>query len=144
MHARLLSEVVNLDKLPRLTRCTLRGVYAAPADLLGFVRRTGVADLSLEHICLVSGTFGPLFDYCASGEAPITSLSLVDLYEPGAPTVHFSGPDRATIARMGWSLKLGGDGVKQRILYDTADRGPMDTPDIRQWRVDRYREYGVY
>lgn len=145
MHARLLSEVVKLDNLPSLTRCTLRGLYATPADLLGFVKRTRVTELSLEHIRLISGTFRRLFDYCTSAEAPITRLSCFDLGELGAPvmpSVLFSGPDSA-VGIMWWSLDLDGDGVKQPISYRTQ-RGPIDTPITRVWRAAAYREYGTY
>lgn len=149
--------------------CKLRGIYARETDLLAFIKRSGVRDLSLEFATLVSGTFRPIFDYCTSEASPITKLYFEALFEWTAqsPMVEFLGPGRGEetlehdavgplsslpsvlsgqpndgVGPLGQSLSLAGENVKQAVAYHTPDLPPMDSPFLRQWRAFRQREYG--
>jgi hypothetical protein len=80
-YERHLQYILKLDNLPSLVQCKLRGFYVRQVDLLAFIKRTRVRELSLERVCLASGTFGPIFEYCTSSAAPITKLYLNVLFE---------------------------------------------------------------
>lgn len=91
---RILQHVVELDKLPRLTGCTLRGLSARGDDLLDLIARTRPERLSLQTIQLCQGRFAPIIEYCGSDEAGMKALLLDTLYEPreghgGNEMVHF-------------------------------------------------------
>ncbi|OBT67777.1 hypothetical protein VE03_03453 [Pseudogymnoascus sp. 23342-1-I1] len=148
-HELLLQHIVELDTLPALTHCTLRGVYAREIDLLAFIKQTGVAQVRLLNVHLVSGTFRSIFDYCTSAAAPVTEVYFDNLAEPTpqSPQVRFFG--RAW-SRLGYGeegyfcslLEQSGGDVKRHIPYHTPILGPEDSPSMREWRAFQYREYG--
>ncbi|OBT78227.1 hypothetical protein VF21_03016 [Pseudogymnoascus sp. 05NY08] len=99
-HERLLQHLVTLNSLPNLTRSTLRGIYATEANLLAFIKRTRVSELSLQSVTLSSGTFRSIFDYCTSAATSITKLDFDVLYEMGARPAHmvlFLGAGRSRL-----------------------------------------------
>ncbi|KAI0133709.1 hypothetical protein BJ170DRAFT_174211 [Xylariales sp. AK1849] len=148
-HERLLEHIIKLDSLPNLARCKLRGIYATETDLLAFIQRTGVGELSLENVVLTSGTFRSIFDYCTSAENPITMLYFDVLREINAPSpmVLFLGPGRS---KLGYhAVGLGSemlercvDDVKQPISYHTPPLPPMGSPAMAAWMAFQRREYG--
>ncbi|KFY85318.1 hypothetical protein V500_08507 [Pseudogymnoascus sp. VKM F-4518 (FW-2643)] len=149
-HDRLLQRLVTLNSLPNLTRSTLRGIYATESDLLAFIKRTRVSELSLENVILSSGTFRSIFDYCTSAATSITKLNFDVLYEMGSqprPMVMFLGPRRS---RFGYdevglgseSLERGGDDINQPISYHTPILPPIRSPVMSSFVAFQRVEYG--
>ena len=151
-HENHLQSLVKLDSLPNLTRCKLRGVYARETDLLAFIKRTGVRELSLEVIHLCSGTFKSIFDHCSSAASPMRKVYFDVLYEMNSPhhLVFFYGPGHWSQHGHAWprsggeSLERASDDIKEPISYDTdmSGRGPWGTPYMMQWIEFLRREYG--
>lgn len=149
-HERLLQRLVTLNSLPNLTRSTIRGIYATESDLLAFIKRTRVSELSLENVTLSSGTFRSIFDYCTSASTSITKFNFDILYEMGShpwPMVLFLGPGRS---RLGYdavglgseSLERGGDDINQPISYHTPIQPSMGSIVMAKYNAFRRMEYG--
>ncbi|KFX96738.1 hypothetical protein V490_03169 [Pseudogymnoascus sp. VKM F-3557] len=125
-----LQHLVALSSLPNLTRCKLRGIYATETDLLAFIKRTRVSDLSLRQVKLSSGSFRSIFDYCTSTASPISKLDFKDLYEKDrepSPYVLFletasSMFDYGAHERRTNFLTRNGDDINQPISYNTDVR----------------------
>ena len=146
---RLLQHIVELDTLPALTHCSLRGVCARETDLLAFIKRTRVAEVRLINVHLVSGTFTSIFDHCTSAAAPVTEVYFDNLTEPTpqSPQVRFFGraPSRLGYGEEGYyyrSLAQSGEDIKKHIRYHTPILAPEDSPDMREWLAFQCREYG--
>ena len=146
-HTRLLHCLAaETDRLPKIKSCRLRGLATREADLLAFLKWTGVRELHMEHVCLYWGTFRSIFDYCTSERANMTRLWFDDLSE--GKRVHFIGAD-------GWSrwdgwvpeygaemLEREGDEVKQPISYEFRIIPLMGFPAYTDWLNHLRLEYG--
>lgn len=149
-HERLLQRLVTLKSLPNLTRSTLRGIYATESDLLAFIKRTRVSELSLENVTLSSGTFRSIFDYCTSAATSITKLNFDVLCEMGSQPwsmVLFLGPRRSRLGYAAFglgseSLERSGDDINQPISYHTPPLPPIGSPVMSSFVAFRRREYG--
>jgi hypothetical protein len=140
-HERHLQHLSMLASLPSLKSCSLQGVHTTEKDLLTFVKRTQVRELSPKAIWLGSGTFRPVFDYCTSAAAPITKLSLSGLFE-GWILVRFIQNPLVYVPfyRSGdESLEKQGDEVKKYIHYDAR----YNSPTTRSFLSSQIREYGL-
>ncbi|KAI5460961.1 hypothetical protein BGZ63DRAFT_358404 [Mariannaea sp. PMI_226] len=145
---RILRNVVELDKLPRLMECKLRGITANGEDLLRFLTRTRPCHLSLETIHLSRGTFGPIIEYCRSEEADMKELLLDSLYEPAESgrnnIIHFTGLQGSLRAGPGASEKIlrDRDTMRQSIPFFSS-RPAFVTAPWKSARTTRQRlEYG--
>ncbi|KAH7191332.1 hypothetical protein DER44DRAFT_850469 [Fusarium oxysporum] len=148
----ILQRIVELDRLPILKRCKFSGISAKETDLLGFIQRTRVRELSLEKMILCTGTFRSTFDYCTSRAASMTKLHFDTLYETSYEGPHrekmifFAGGGKSRIGFPSASaterLDREGESVGISITYYTSPRTPIDNPWIPEWRRFRRAEDG--
>ncbi|KAL5045977.1 hypothetical protein BDW71DRAFT_197984 [Aspergillus fruticulosus] len=80
-----LQRIVATVQLPKLQRCTLRGLRVREVDLLEFLKKTtpAIKDFQMDMVRLASGTFSSIFDYCTSEHAGLERLYFNDLFAPG-------------------------------------------------------------
>ncbi|KAH8662730.1 F-box domain protein [Ilyonectria robusta] len=146
---KILQRVVELDRLPILKRCRLRGISAREVDLLDFVKRTRVCELSLESMILRTGTFRPIIDHCTSETANMTKLYFDTLYERHnrEEMIFFVGGGKSRIgfpsANATERLEREGDSVRHPITYYNPPLTPMGNPWIPEWRRFQRTEHGV-
>jgi hypothetical protein len=140
----ILQRIVKLDKLPILKRCKFSGISAEEANLLEFIQRTRVHELSLEKVILCTGTLRSIFDYCTSRAASMTKLHFDTLYETSYERLYrekmifFAGGGKSRIrfpsASATERLDREGESVRTSITYYTSPRTPIDNPWIPEWR----------
>jgi hypothetical protein len=148
----ILQRTVELDTLPILKRCKFSGISAKETDLLGFIQRTRVRELSLEKSILCKGTFRSIFDYCISRAASMTKLQFDTLYEISYERPHrekmifFAGGGKSRIGFPSASatewLDQEGESVRTSITYYTSPLTPIDNPWNPEWRRFRRAEDG--
>ncbi|KAI7759081.1 hypothetical protein LZL87_012820 [Fusarium oxysporum] len=139
----ILQRIVELDRLPILKRCKFSGISAKETDLLGFIQRTRVRELSLEKVILCTGTFQSTFDYCTSRAASMTKLHFDTLYEipyewpRREKMIFFAGGAKSRIgfpsASATEKLDREGESVRTSITYYISPRSPIDNPWIPEW-----------
>ncbi|KAH7169854.1 uncharacterized protein B0J16DRAFT_312542 [Fusarium flagelliforme] len=152
-YERILQRVVELDRLPILKRCKLSGISAEETDLLEFIQRTRVRELSLEKVILCTGTYRSIFDYCTSRVASMTKIHFDTLYETIYERPHrekmifFAGGGKSRIGFPSASaterLDREGDSVRTSITYYISPRTLIDNPWIPEWRRFRRAEDGA-
>ena len=96
-HALLFQHLAQQERLPRLERLLLRGLFVRQEDLVLVRKRMDPLDLHLEAIWMHSSTtFVPVFAYCISSGPRLERLCFHDLndHDPnGNPhIVYFDGP----------------------------------------------------
>ncbi|QKD63142.1 uncharacterized protein FOBCDRAFT_254811 [Fusarium oxysporum Fo47] len=149
----ILQRIVELDRLPILKRCKFSGISAKEADLLGFIQRARVRELSLEKVILCTGTFRSTFDYCTSRAASMTNLHFDTLYETLYDShyvekrIFFAGGGKS---RTGFPSALATErldreevSVRTSIIYYISPRTPIDNPWIPEWGRFRRTENGT-
>lgn len=149
----ILQRIVELDRLPILKRCKFSGISAKETDLLGFIQRARVRELSLEKVILCTGTFRSTFDYCTSRAASMTKLHFDTLYETlhdrhyVEKTIFFAGGGKSRIGFPSASaterLDREGESVRTSITYYISPRTPIDNPWIPEWGRFRRTENGT-
>ncbi|KAJ9419091.1 hypothetical protein QL093DRAFT_2353941 [Fusarium oxysporum] len=149
----ILQRIVELDRLPILKRCKFSGVSAKETDLLGFIQRTRVRELSLEKVILCTGTFRSTFDYCTSRAASMTKLHFDTLYETlydrhyVEKMIFFAGGGKSRIGFPSASaterLDREGESVRTSITYYISPRTPIDNSWIPEWGRFRRTENGT-
>jgi hypothetical protein len=139
-HERLLKSIACW-KPPKLKQCRLRGIYIRDGDLLAFIQRTPLRQLCMENVTITSGKFRSIFDYCTQKNTPMDKLCFIDLFEE-ENLVYFSTPDQIGQAKDTNSLQRVGTEVKQPIIYHYHQGVVEDTPQTRDLRRQRRREYG--
>jgi hypothetical protein len=150
-HERLFHDVLQLDVPLKLSCCNLRGVCAREVDLLEFLKRTAVSELTLQSVFLTTGSFRRIFDYCTRAASSLAKLDFDVLYEMDPPerVVRFLGAGCGP-SRLGWvapavgdvSLERHGDAVKLDILYTHVSHLEGFGEDIRRWRTAQCRKHG--
>lgn len=80
-----LQHIVVTVQLPKLQRCTLRGLRAREVDLLQFLKKStpAIKDFQMDMVRLASGTFSSILNYCTSEHAGLERLYFNDLFAPG-------------------------------------------------------------
>jgi hypothetical protein len=144
-HERLLQRVVELDKLPILKCCRLRGVYTREEDLLLFIERTRVCELAMENVNLCSGTFRSIFDHCLSETTSIQAVYFDDLHEQWS-LICFDTPDEPDLEFINGTsgcstLQRTGGEVKQPISYLVPQSRLISSPATSDRTRRRRREY---
>jgi hypothetical protein len=145
-----LQRAAELERLPNLKRLELRGLLVREQDLLTFIQRTGVKNLTMYDVFMFSGTFRSVFDYCASDAGDMEQLYFNRLVEgelhksvffdgQGSPQYPPDGPGPSTD-----SLDRKGLEVKQQIIYRATTGGArlVSSPTTAEWMRERWREYG--
>ena len=89
---RFFQHIAEIHTPPKLKRLELRGLVVEEQDLLIFIHRTGISELSMYNTTLSSGTFRSIFDYCTGNEAGMERLYFKDILEQGL-WVYFQGPE---------------------------------------------------
>lgn len=138
-HEKLLQCLAESETLPKLHSCSLCGISAREEDLLMFITRTSVRDLSLKTVRLRSGSFRSIFDFCISEKANMTRLYFDALYEAERGMAHFVGPGRSAIGYDPLTtgsemLERQGDEIKRHITYHFPPPRPMGNPRLSRWR----------
>ena len=146
-HERLLQRVVNLDKLPKMNRCSLRGIIVRESDLLAFIKRTEPRELSLETVFLQSGKFASIFNYCTRKTTCITRIYF-DVLRENERMIHFVEPGTHGIGEYSPMTKSRGveregTGVKQPLSYITPPEVPTGSPEMANWVRFQRSEYGT-
>ena len=131
---RFFQHIAEIHTPPKLKRLELRGLVVEEQDLLIFIHRTGISELSMYNTTLSSGTFRSIFDYCTGNEAGMERLYFKDLLEQGL-WVYFQGPEY-DLTEPGFSfdpysfgrpLERRGANVQLRISYESAPTRIEDT-----------------
>ena len=141
---RLIQRVAEIDRLPTIRHCHLRGVFARGQDLVTLVQRSRVSNLSMENV--FSETFRPIFDHCQSSTSAVTAVFFDDLWE-ARQLLYFNAPGRQKFPRRPHvqgcpTLQRTGDEVKRPISYFVPGGRGLGSPATSQWMQDRHREYG--
>lgn len=146
---KILQRIVELDHLPHIQHCKIRGIYARGQDLLSLVQRTRPSKLFLEAIYLSEGSFKPIIDYCTS-QTTMDSMYLCNLHEKrhendtGYAVLHFPYGQEISAGTIDAREKLQreGDGMREPITYDLNHGSVIAVPrDLEQMRYLRL-EYG--
>lgn len=145
-HELLMQRVVEMDTLPRINRCRLRGIFATETDLLTFIQRTELRELCLENSFLVAGSFQSIFNHCTSQDSDIIRLKLDTLYE-GRRMIHFFNPESARIVTASAIdksrvVERHSSAVKKHLPYTIPDELPHGSPEMAEWRRSQRKEYG--
>ncbi|KAI8670596.1 hypothetical protein NCS57_00531400 [Fusarium keratoplasticum] len=146
---KILQRVVELDRLPILQHCRLCGISAREMDLLDFVKRTRVRELSLESMILRTGTFRSILDHCTSKTANLTKLHFDTLYErhDREKMIFFAGGGKSRIgfpsAYATERLDREGESVRHPITYYIPPLAPSENPWIPEWRRFKRTEHGA-
>ncbi|EGD95869.1 hypothetical protein TESG_03333 [Trichophyton tonsurans CBS 112818] len=155
--AGILQRMAELESLPKLTKCTMRGIFATETDLLAFIKRTDASDLTLEHIILVKGTFRAIIDHCVGDHGPRQALLLDFLHEregnePGTMVLFpwYKGRraevaipvDRIDVAKAE-SLKRQKDDIKQPVSFLVAHPWFIASPTNMIYKARDRLEYGA-
>ncbi|CAM1510061.1 Fc.00g003960.m01.CDS01 [Cosmosporella sp. VM-42] len=146
----ILKHVVELKQLPRLKRCSLRGMPAREVDLLEFIKWTNVCELSLESVKLQAGTFKSIIEYCTSETANITKVYFNALYErhDHIEMIFFDGGGKSRVGfyserdRASEWLEREGNIIRRPITYHLRLRWGMRNPYMVEWRRSQRTEYG--
>ncbi|GES60489.1 F-box domain protein [Aspergillus terreus] len=145
---KLFQRVAELDTLPALEECSLRGVFVRETDLLAFLKRVHLRRLSMENVVMVSGTYRSIFDFCTD-EASRLSFLYVDELMIQNDLIYFTGAGeprfRTWVGAHGSNtLKREGEQLKQPILYHPPDGPamPVASPARQEWLLQQRREYG--
>ena len=113
---RMFTEVSDNIKLPRLIRCTLRGMELREDDLMTFLRNCPKIQIfEMRKISLKRGNWRQIFDYCSSIENTIGKVTLRRLSDPRL--LSFS------LEKMVDSFTAEGEELKRGIVYQNAPRG---------------------
>jgi hypothetical protein len=145
---RLFQRIVELDRLPELEVCSLRGVFVREIDLLAFLKRVRLRRLSMENVVMVSGTYRSIFDFCTD-EASVLSFLYLDELMIQNDLIYFTGAGEPRFqtwvgAHGSNTLKREGEELRQPILYHLPDGPaiPMASPARQEWLLQQRREYG--
>ncbi|KAF7554101.1 hypothetical protein G7Z17_g3194 [Cylindrodendrum hubeiense] len=142
---RILQHAIEQKRLPTVKRCRIRGVTANEVDLLSFIKRTRVSELSLATMHLHTGTFGSIINYCTSEAADLTKLYFnslfIDIEETGM--VHFVG-ERSTVClyRDSEMLERKGDDIRRPIPYHVSPPMFIGSPITMKWLEYQEMEFG--
>ncbi|KAF5541000.1 f-box domain-containing protein [Fusarium mexicanum] len=150
---KVMQRLAELEGLPFLDTCRLRGICARGEDVLGFIKRTKVRELSMETIKLSGLKYQSLFNHCTAESANITKLYFDNLYEMerrepvNRRRVHFLGEGRRRTEWMPPEVGneiLGREGrsVKRPIVYHMALPMCGGTPAHAEWTRFHLAEYG--
>lgn len=146
---KILQRIVELDHLPHLQHCKIRGIYAREQDLLSLVERTRPSKLFLEAIYLSEGSFEPILNHC-TGQTTMDSLHLNHLHEKELEddtrygVIHFRSDQDTSGGMMDAreTLQREGDSTRNPITYDLYHGGLIAMPrDLERQRYLRL-EYG--
>lgn len=146
---KILQRIVELDHLPQLRHCKIRGIYAREQDLFSLVERTRPSKLFLEAIYLSEGSFEPILNHC-TGQTTMESLHLNHLHEKEHEddtrygVIHFRSDQDTSGGMMDAreTLQREGDITKDPITYDLYQRSLISMPrDLERQRYLRL-EYG--
>jgi hypothetical protein len=158
LRERLFQHIAEIHMPPKLKRLELRGLVVEEQDLLVFIQRTSIRELSMYNTTLSSGTFRSIFDYCTGNGFGMERLYVKDIFEQGL-RVYFQGP-KYDLAESGLSfdpysfgtpLERRGANVQLRISYESGPTRIEDTDhsDARlrtdaflRWRRALKIEYG--
>ncbi|KAG8406408.1 hypothetical protein J3458_021241 [Metarhizium acridum] len=147
----ILRHLAGLDNPPILRRCRVRGATVRGIDLLNFIRRSRVAEASIEVITLEQGSLRPIVDYCTSESADITKLHIDTVFEKSEEgytgLVHFL--DEGESRRYGGRFEVGteilnreGDERTEPVTYYVRRPVAEGNPTIYEWRRLMRQEYG--
>lgn len=144
--AMTLQERSTVSALPRLRECSLRGIHTSETDLVHFLSAIRPATVTLTNVRLISGTYGPVFQYLTSEDSPVTSYHLDDVYE-GTKLVHFEVPGTSKFRYSGVimgpsTLSREGGHVKEAIPYRFSSRRVMGSVERNRWRRIKAQEFG--
>ncbi|KAJ3547066.1 hypothetical protein NM208_g1695 [Fusarium decemcellulare] len=120
---RILQCLNELETLPRLKRFAFHHACTKAEDLMNFIQRTKVRELSMQCIGLTKGSWKPIFEYLTSQEAAMTKLSLNRLLESRREVgvVHFGQENPEDwVAHPNIKLELRGDALRHPIAYLVA------------------------
>ena len=145
-HERLLQRAAEMTPNMNVNRIELRGLYVREKDLLAFIQRTGVRNLSMNNVVMSSGTFRSVFDYCTSDDAGLEKLYFDELFEQGL-RVYFDGPGEYKFPPLTGpggtdTLSRAGAEVKQQIIYRSTQDLRIGSPATHMYKLQRWREYG--
>ena len=158
LRERLFQHIAEIHTPPKLKRLELRGLVVEEQDLLVFIQRTGIGELSMYNTTLSSGTFRSIFDYCTGNGSGMERLYFKDLFEQGL-RVYFQGP-KYDLAEPGFSfdpysfgtpLERRGANVQLRISYESGPTRIEDsdhsdafirTDAFLRWQRALKKEYG--
>lgn len=135
---RILQHLNDLETLPVLKCLTICGICIRAEDLLKFIERTRIRELSIEGVGLTRGAWKPVLDYCTSEQANMTKLAMDSLHE--SPTiggiVHF-GPERAQdrVSKPDSRMELQGDEMRHPITYLVAMGPHVGSPT--PWQLEQ-------
>jgi hypothetical protein len=132
---RLFKHIVEIHTPQKLKRLELRGLAMEEQDLLVFIQRAEIRELSMYNTTLSSGTFRSIFDYCTSSESGMDRLYFMNLVEQQL-LVYFQGPknglaepwlnfDRHPFCSN--MLERRGADIQHRISYQPAPSVYRDT-----------------
>lgn len=143
---KLFQRIAELDRLPNLEHCSLRGVFVREKDLLSFLKRMDLRSFSMENVTMTSGTFNSIFNYCTSEASRMEFLYVDDLmiqhnllYFDGAGEPKFQTWNRSHGSN---TLKREGAEIKQPILYHVTDDAPLGSPARQKWRLQQRQDFG--
>ena len=124
---RMFTEVSDNIKLPRLIRCTLRGMELREDDLMTFLRNCPKIQIfEMRKISLKRGDWRQIFDYCSSIENTIGKVTLRRLSDHRL--LSFSLEETVD------SFTVEGEELKRGIVYQNAPRGA--DPERIQANID--------
>ncbi|KAF4990009.1 hypothetical protein FDECE_14524 [Fusarium decemcellulare] len=134
---RILQCLSELDTLPGLERFAFHNACTKAEDLMNFIQRTKVRELSMQRIGLTKGSWKPIFEYLTSQEAAMTKLSLNRLRE--SPTaggiVHFGHENPEDwVAHPNIKLELRGNALRHPITYLVAVGPHISSPN--PWQLE--------
>lgn len=147
----ILRHLAGLDNPPLLRRCRIRGATVKDMDLLNFIRRSRVPEVSIEVVSLEKGTLRPIIDFCISESASVAKLHIDTVFEKSEEgytgLVHFL--DEGKSRKYGGKFEVGTEilnreGVNRTRPVTYYVRRPVaeGNPIISEWNTLRRVEYG--
>jgi hypothetical protein len=145
---RFFTHVLKNAPFSQLRTCKLEGIKTDDTTLLAFVHKASeLSSLHMEDVHLLSGKFGPVFDYITSQLRHLEYLHLDDLYE--SRMICFDGPGKPKMPTMDKSdgpttLTRVGDGNRQRrrkIGYRETRGSPLGS-QANRWINEHRLHYG--
>jgi hypothetical protein len=146
---RFFTHVVKNAPLSQLRSCKLDGIKTDETTLLAFVQKASkLSNLHMEEVHLLSGKFGPVFNYLTSRLEHLEYLHLDDLYE--SRMICFDGPGKPKMPSIDKSdgpntLTRVGDENRQRrrkIGYRETRGRPLGSAAAANWRNRHRIRYG--
>lgn len=136
----------TMGVIPRLGRCSLRGIHTSESDLVHFLSAIRPSTVVLADVSLTPGLYSLVFQYLTSQDNPVTSYHHDDIYE-GTNLVHFEVPKpskfrSSRVTMRSSTLSREGNHAKGEITYCVSPRRALESRERYRWKRSKAQEFG--